>query len=381
MCKADVSRPPDFPLRCFCDADWIGKQVPHKMCRLRKRPFFRAYPKPPDMYYCCKLSWSERSCVRMELCWWDGRRCSARFAKFFASLFDCVRGSGPAVKTGEWHTLSLTTVDTSASASVDGTSLFANATIRNIDTGFAAIGLNTWFHVEFDNLKIEQAGGACVLVCLRACVRAAVHCVFLLLLFLPKQECAASLFLNDVCLFRLATGMLFKCSGDSRWGPAATAPPAGCSAPSAGRSLSVRPCVSNGLSAADQQFELLADWQLRHIPSGLCAQYTSDTAAPTLEACDFGAGNQQFRNDYTRIRNTVVPIELTNLTVSGKRILTGSSAGTVSTPKETWAKSVGAGTFNQWAYFPNTFQLRNQYTGSNPNGGYPMCLSACPPPS
>jgi len=137
--------------------------------------------------------------------------------------------------------------------------------------------------------------------------------------------------------------------------------------------LTTRPCVSNGLAADDQKFELLADWQLRHIPTGLCAQYMSDTQGVTLEQCEFGAATQQFRNDYTRIRNAVVPVTLSNLP-GGDRVLAGFFNGTVVTPKVLGALGTD---YAAWSYFPNTFQLRNQYTGVNDSLGYPLCLSAC----
>jgi galactosylceramidase len=228
-------------------------------------------------------------------------------------------GTGPSIRVGEFHTLSLTTINDVASASVDRKSLFVNATVRNIDTGFAAIGLNTWLPVEFDNLKITKAGG------------------------------------------------------DLYWGAQVSALPKGCSNPSAGRVVSVRHCVPNGFAAEDQQFELLADWQLRHIPSQLCLEYKSDTESPTLEICEFNEPKQQFRNDYTRIRNSVVPVELTTLP-GGTRALVGNLDGSVSTPKGNLQMDGNA--FNTWSYFPNTFQLRNQYT-ANLDLGYPLCLSAC----
>ena len=37
--------------------------------------------------------------------------------------------------------------------------------------------------------------------------------------------------------------------------------------------------------------------------------------------------------------------------------------------------SAAPGTWKQWVYFPNTHQVRNQYT-SIPKLGYPLCLTA-----
>jgi hypothetical protein len=48
--------------------------------------------------------------------------------------------------------------------------------------------------------------------------------------------------------------------------------------------------------------------------------------------------------------------------------LVGNKDGTVAVGKK--------GDWNTWSYFPNTNQLRNQYT-ANTNLGYPMCLTTC----
>ena len=93
----------------------------------------------------------------------------------------------------------------------------------------------------------------------------------------------------------------------------------------------------------------------------------------------FGEPKQQFRNDYTRIRNTEMPVQLTTLP-GGSRTLSGNAGtGVVSTPKDNAAELDNDPlAFNKWSYFPNTFQLRDQYTASNDALGYPVCLSACP---
>eukprot|EP00463_Aulacantha_scolymantha_P002935 TRINITY_DN3691_c0_g1_i1.p1 TRINITY_DN3691_c0_g1~~TRINITY_DN3691_c0_g1_i1.p1 ORF type:complete len:68 (+),score=11.71 TRINITY_DN3691_c0_g1_i1:503-706(+) len=59
----------------------------------------------------------------------------------------------------------------------------------------------------------------------------------------------------------------------------------------------------------DLSFELMSDWQLRHIPSGLCVTAPSDKAnvSLTLQECDFKSNLQKFKNDYTRIRNHQEP--------------------------------------------------------------------------
>ena len=57
--------------------------------------------------------------------------------------------SGP----GNWHTLSLTTVGTKASGTLDAKPLFTDIAIRGLDTGFAALGMVDWHAVEFDDFS------------------------------------------------------------------------------------------------------------------------------------------------------------------------------------------------------------------------------------
>lgn len=57
---------------------------------------------------------------------------------------------------GKWHTLKLRAEGTSASASLDGQPLFDSIEVRDMDTGFAAIGSNGWFPIEYRNLAISQ---------------------------------------------------------------------------------------------------------------------------------------------------------------------------------------------------------------------------------
>ena len=70
-------------------------------------------------------------------------------------------------------------------------------------------------------------------------------------------------------------------------------------------------------------------------------------------------------NDYTRIRNTVVPVTSHLLNAP----LTGAASGEV-------AVGAGPADWQVWSYFPNTQQLRNQYVADEALG-YPMCLSTC----
>ena len=218
-------------------------------------------------------------------------------------------GMSPGV--GTWHTLSLTTVGGVASGSLDGTPLFAAQAVRDLDTGFAAIGTNAWYPIEFDNVNISQAGGG------------------------------------------------------SHWSPQT---PPSCGAATAGKALTVRPCQANGVVALDQSFELVAqDWKVRHLPSGLCVTTAASDAPPTLESCVYRLDSQSFENDYTSIRNLVVPLS----TPDGRQ-LQGTTDGSVFVS----SRHPPALSWDKWSYFPNTNQLRNQYTPIL-DLGYPMCLSTC----
>ena len=176
--------------------------------------------------------------------------------------------------------------------------------------------MNEWFAVEFDNFKVEQAGDA------------------------------------------------------SRWTPTGMVPD-DCGVASVGTKLSVRACQPNGVAAADQSFELLADWQLRHLPSGLCAAAASATAgaAVQLDTCKFDSELQKFENDYTRIRNQVDPM---TLVANSALVLAGKEAGGAATIE----KFSKGGYFTKWSAFPNTNQLRNAFTAQD-SSEYPLCLSTC----
>jgi hypothetical protein len=149
--------------------------------------------------------------------------------------------------TGKWHTLSLTTVGAKATGMIDKTTLFTDQAIRDLDTGFGAIGSNDWFPIEYDNVKISQAG----------------------------------------------TG----------WTP--TSP---CGAAKVGDKVGVRACSTNGIAVADEEWILNADWCLTHKPSGLCAAASSeaDGATLSLAKCDPTDHKQQWRNDYTRCENSLL---------------------------------------------------------------------------
>eukprot|EP01052_Picozoa_sp_SAG31_P018712 SAG31_NODE_1337_length_8738_cov_2.840954_3_plen_307_part_00 len=251
----------------------------------------------------------------------------------------------PHAGPGNWHTLSLTTVGTKASGMLDAKPIFTDVAIRGLDTGFAALGMVDWHAVEFDDFSVAPAHG-------------------------PGGH-------------TWTKPVVSLCPGAAKVGAV----------------LSARNCSSNGLPVADQEWALLSNWQLKHIPSGLCAAATSHSvgAKIVLDKCtDINAEEgslQQFFNDYTRIRNAMAPMTIGGF--GGKGVLVGSKAdgGTVSvgtmwgpdaindtveSAEATDSKENLFGRWKEWVYFPNTNQLRNQYV-ANEALGYPMCLSTCPP--
>ena len=217
------------------------------------------------------------------------------------------------VELGKWHTLELTTIAGTASGSLDGKPLFTGSAIRSLDTGFGALGMNDWYGVQFDDFSVKQAG--------------------------------------------------------SRWTPEKSP----CGPAKIGDIVGARNCSTNGLPAPDMEWELQSSWQLKHIPSGLCA--TAESASPqsklSLQKCEqIGSQEgepQQFKNDYTRIRNAMEPMTGLN----GLKL-----AGSVSGSVELREIPSLEGWWGTWVYFPNTNQLRNQYV-ANEKLGYPMCLSTC----
>ncbi|KAJ9439144.1 putative galactocerebrosidase [Diplonema papillatum] len=209
-----------------------------------------------------------------------------------------------------WHILKLATMDTTATGWYDGQQAF-NSTIRNADTGFAAIGTNSWYAVEFDYLRLDKVG--------------------------------------------------------TNWSPATP-----CPTTKVGSIVSSRPCQTNGLTAEDQHFVLTSDWNLLHIPSGLCAEVNNtqsiDGSRLKMTTCNRTAQVQQFYADYTHVRNSDQ-----RFTVQGTQYkLYGDSAGIVAVS----STIPGGKVWSTWSYYPNTFQLRSTYN-VNTNLGYPMCLSAC----
>jgi len=166
----------------------------------------------------------------------------------------------------EWHTVTLTTIHAEATALLDGRKLSSTIPIRDIDTGFAALGTNRWGPVEFDELRLAAAG--------------------------PD------------------------------WRPLRPA------AQKAGAVVEHQRCARNGVPAPDQQWVLEASWQLRHVASGLCATAASDAADSeiTLQPCT-RARLQLFQNDYTNVRNKEVPLYLES---NHLMVLSGGPNSTVS---------------------------------------------------
>jgi len=221
-----------------------------------------------------------------------------------------ISGRTKPVGTEQWHNISLTVQppfesqqqSDLAEVALDGHTLFTGVKVRNLDAGFVGFGSNGWFPVEYRKLQI-----------------------------LPAQR---------------------------GWQP-----PENCPLAKVGTMLAARRCSRNGHVVEDQEWSLLPSFQLQHVASGLCATVGKEGSV-SLQSCDSKKTMQLFVNDYTRIRNQVVPI-----TVAGtNKVLTGLKTGEV---------SVGSrGDWNTWAYFPNSKQLRNQYV-ANEKLGYPMCLSTC----
>lgn len=142
--------------------------------------------------------------------------------------------------------------------------------------------------------------------------------------------------------------------------------PTSCSSASIGILLSAQPCARNGLVADDQAFDLLPSYQMRHLTSGLCATADPDGSV-TLQHCDSTKAAQLFVHEYTDIRNWPVAVK----PASGKKLV-GKLTGEVAVDDR--------GDWSMWSFFPNTRQLRNQYSASSPKNntlGYPLCLSTC----
>jgi len=176
-----------------------------------------------------------------------------------------------------WYALALRTEFSNAWGTLDGQSLFQGADVRDVDTGFAALGANGWWPAEFRNFSISRA------------------------------------------------------SSSGGWQP-----PAQCPEPAIGQSLVATRCARNGLVASDQAWDLLPSFQLRHVGSGLCASATGENSV-TLQTCNPQRREQLFVNDYTNIRNTEVPLTVASL----EKALAGKLNGEVTfsnSPPTDWTK-------------------------------------------
>jgi hypothetical protein len=234
---------------------------------------------------------------------------------------------------GSWHRISLTTVKNASSGSLDGMALFSEQTIRTIDTGFAALATVSLLPMEFDDVRVAQAG--------------------------------------------------------TDWSPAAQRPPACRSAAAVGSQLFARRCQGNGIAAPDQEFEPLPDWQLQHTVSKLCVTVSelAPSASFTLQECERGelqlfdldepvVGRGQ-QLDFSDLRNGLVPLPLGPLGNASDMRLVGSARGDITLQRHADVNATAE--WDLWVFFPGTRQLRNQKGGYKlkPQLGEPMCLSLC----
>merc|ERR1712217_138371 len=178
-------------------------------------------------------------------------------------------GKAQAFHAETWHTLALTVQRSEkpsleadvAHGSLDGKSLLSDVQVRGLDAGFAAIGANGWFPIEYRNLSISQA--------------------------------------------------------ERGWEA-----PSSCPLAKVGSVLGVRPCARNGQTSKDQEWSLLPSYQLQHQPTRLCAT-ASAAGNVTLQECDYADQAQLFVNDYTRIRNTVTSLTVASSNQPLAGVLTG----------------------------------------------------------
>ena len=237
-----------------------------------------------------------------------------------------------------WHTMSLSTAADHAECCINKETVL-EATIRVGDSGFAAIGVDSYAPVQYGYLHVKPVG------------------------------------------------------------PSWTKPTPTAISDSFPWSLSVAHCTPNGYSMDSEQFELTANWQILHLPSRLCVtvlerdklQHHTTEPTLTLDQCRHDFPPQRFRHDYTRIRNVAeYPLkhELGDLcaTQDGRVSLTVRSSASSQVDKTQESNSTVQGVscagansyfFAKWALYPNTHQLRNSF-GYQPwlGGGRALCLQA-----
>eukprot|EP00039_Didymoeca_costata_P019847 m.339152 g.339152 ORF g.339152 m.339152 type:complete len:813 (+) comp18686_c0_seq1:84-2522(+) len=177
--------------------------------------------------------------------------------KLMTNIFTKVFASGQVDnKLDTFHTLSLTTNGSMASASFDGIVISGKGVpIQDVDTGFAAFGGSHWVPMKFDNFAISDA---------------------------------SSQYYVDRPMFSVM----------------------------AGQSICNAPCARNGMQAPEQAFDITSSWQMRHVQSKMCAEFDS-TGKLSLQDCVFNKDSQRFLNDYTRIRNSAVSVTTSTGVLTG----------------------------------------------------------------
>jgi len=216
-----------------------------------------------------------------------------------------------------WHTVKLSTLSTIASAYLDGVVLFSNQTIRDIDTGFAALLTTGYYPTEFDDVSVLPIG--------------------------------------------------------DNWKSPPPLPP-DCPAPGSsliGHQLSARRCQPNGIIATDENWYLMPDWRLVHAESQLCAAAVSGIAGSpvALKPCNSSDPLQLWKNDYSNIHHGEVPLTLEAVNMS----LFGKLDGTVQIQPPGWR---APNSWGSWTFFDSTGQLRSQRTPFNVE--FPTkCLALC----
>ena len=226
---------------------------------------------------------------------------------------------------GTWHTMSLSTLKGSVTATYDNARLYMSDALRTTDTGFAALLTPGYYSVEFDNVAVTPVGPDWVVD---------------------------------------------------------PTPPSGCpskgSVAKAGQKVFARRCQTNGITAKDEAFVLVAQsWHIRHIASGLCVTAASGVAGATLtlEACTFTDPLQAWQNDYSNIHHQNKPLTLMQYNLSLGAGIDGVAMTMVP------GSDVRSKTWTTWSVMDSTHQLRNSRTPmplTDWTGlGDVMCLSLC----